>query len=237
MHSNKPQSPENSEESVDVTLSGKTTEALRDAIITGELPPGTKLNEPRLAEQYQVSRGPLREAIQKLVSMRLVTHVPHQGARVATLEPNDVMELYDLREALEGKAAALAAQNMSDEAISELKSLLEVHRQHHSNNSGEYMLTEGDVDFHYLIIKGSGNRMLTDQLCNELYHLIRMFRYQTSRFKSRSDRALVEHEQLIYAIEQRDSQMAEMVMRRHIVRAKESIREFLNTTSPEKINE
>ena len=230
MHPKKAPTPDKSSENVDATLSGKTTKALRDAIIMGDLPPGTKLNEPKLAEQYQVSRGPLREAIQKLVSMRLVTHVPHQGARVATLELNDIIELYELREVLEGKAAALAAQNMSDNAIEELKNLLDVHRQHHASNSGEYMVTEGDVDFHYQIIKGSGNRMLTHQLCNELYHLIRMFRYQTSRFKSRSERALVEHEQLIYAIEQRDSQLAEMVMRHHIVRAKESILNFLTTS-------
>jgi len=65
--------------------------------------------------------------------------------------------------------------------------------------------------------------MLTNQLCNELYHLIRMFRFQTSRYKKRSNRALVEHEQLLYAIENRDSLMAEMLMRRHISRAKESI--------------
>lgn len=234
MHSNKAQEIADTNENVDSTLSGKTTKALRDAIIMGELPPGSKLNEPKLADKYQVSRGPLREAIQKLVSMRLVTHVPHQGARVATLELDNIIELYELREALEGKAAALAAQNMSDAAINQLKDLLEVHRQHHATNSGEYMVTEGDVDFHYQIIKGCGNRMLTDQLCNELYHLIRMFRYQTSRFKSRSDRALVEHEQLIYAIEQRDSQMAEMVMRHHIVRAKESIVTFLTSSRTEK---
>jgi len=86
------------------------------------------------------------------------------------------------------------------------------------------MQAEGDFDFHYHIIKGSGNAMLTNQLCNELYHLIRMFRFQTSRYKKRSDRALIEHEQLLYAIENRDSLMAEMLMRRHISRAKDSIR-------------
>ena len=212
----------------DKTLSGQTTYALREAIIKGDIAPGEKLNEPRLAEQFSVSRGPLREAIRRLVAMGLVTHVPHQGASVVTLELNSIMELYDVREALEGKAAALAAKNMSNDDIERLKELLEVHRAHHENNEGEYMNAEGDFDFHYQIIKGSGNAMLTKQLCNELYHLIRMFRYQTSRFKARSNRALIEHQQLIYAIEQRDSQMAEMVMRHHIARAKQSIEDFLS---------
>jgi DNA-binding GntR family transcriptional regulator len=218
-------------ELADKTLSGQTTVALREAIIKGIIAPGEKLNEPKLAEQYKVSRGPLREAIRRLVAMRLVRHVPHIGATVVTLDLADVMELYEVREALEGKAAGLAAQNMSAEQIVELRGLLHVHRDHYESNAGEYMQAEGDFDFHYQIIKGSGNALLREQLCDELYHLIRMFRYQTSRFKTRSNSALVEHEQLIYAIEQRDSVMAEMLMRRHIARAKESIKQAL--TEPE----
>jgi len=217
----------------DTTLSGQTTKALREAIITGEISPGEKLNEPKLAEQFQVSRGPLREAIRRLVAMRLVRHVPHIGASVVTLELTDIMELYDVREALEGKAAALAAQNMSTADINKLKDLLQVHRQHCEQHSGEYMQTEGDFDFHYQIIKGSGNQLLTEQLCDELYHLIRMFRFQTSQFKSRSNRALIEHEQLIYAIEQRDPELAEILMRKHIARAKASIKAALTNTDAE----
>jgi DNA-binding GntR family transcriptional regulator len=215
----------------DKTLSGQTTTALREAIISGKIPAGEKLNEPRLAEQFKVSRGPLREAIRRLVAMRLVRHVPHQGATVVTLELDSIMELYDVREALEGKAAALAAQNMSAQEIEQLRSLLAVHREHFDSTDGEHMQAEGDFDFHYQIIKGSGNRLLVHQLCNELYHLIRMFRVQTSRFKARSNRALTEHQQLLDAIEQRDSALAEMVMRHHVSRAKASIREFLSDSS------
>ncbi|HAU69566.1 MAG TPA: GntR family transcriptional regulator [Gammaproteobacteria bacterium] len=211
----------------DSTLSGRTTVALREAIITGQITAGEKLNEPRLAEQFSVSRGPLREAIRRLVSMRLVTYVPNQGASVVTLDPQSIIDLYEVREALEGKAAALAARNMSEQDIAKLHDLLEIHRHHHQSNSGEYMMTEGDFDFHYQVILGSGNQLLINQLCDELYHLIRMFRYQTSRVKARSDSALIEHEQLIYAIEHRDSTMAELVMRHHISRARLSIQETL----------
>lgn len=212
----------------DKTLSGLTTKALREAIVTGQIAPGEKLNEPKLAEQFKVSRGPLREAIRRLVAMRLVRHVPHVGATVVTLDLDDIVELYEVREVLEGKAAGLAAVNMSADQIEGLHKLLQVHREHYESNAGEYMQAEGDFDFHYQIINGSGNALLTRQLCDELYHLIRMFRYQTSRFKARSNRALIEHEQLVYAIEQRDPQMAEMLMRRHIARAKDSIKQSLS---------
>ena len=107
----------------DKTLSGQTTVALREAIIKGDIAPGEKLNEPKLAEQFQVSRGPLREAIRRLVAMRLVKHIPHVGATVVTLELESILELYDVREALEGKAAALAAENMSTQDIAKLASI------------------------------------------------------------------------------------------------------------------
>ena len=68
----------------DRTLSDKTTTALREAIVNGTIAAGEKLNEPRLAEQFNVSRGPLREAIRRLVAMRLVTYVPHQGCLLYT---------------------------------------------------------------------------------------------------------------------------------------------------------
>jgi len=215
----------------DKTLSGQTTAALREAIVKGRITPGEKLNEPSLAEQFSVSRGPLREAIRRLVAMGLVTHTPHVGATVVTLELSSIIDLYEVREVLEGKAAALAAVNMTTEQIDGLHQVLKLHRQHYENNAGEYMQAEGDFDFHYQIINGSGNTLLKKQLCDELYHLIRMFRYQTSRFKARSNNALVEHEQLIYAIEQRDPNMAEMLMRGHIARAKESIKHYHPSSS------
>ncbi|NNC99409.1 MAG: GntR family transcriptional regulator [Gammaproteobacteria bacterium] len=215
----------------DKTLSGRTTRALREAIINGDIPAGEKLNEPRLAEQFKVSRGPLREAIRRLVAIRLVHYIPNQGATVVTLDRQSIMDLYEVREVLEGKAAALAARSMNSADIAKLRELLEVHRQHYQSTDGEYLQTGGDFDFHYRIIKGSGNVLLINQLCNELYHLIRMFRVQTSRFKTRSNRALTEHSHLLDAIEQRDSQLAEVVMRHHINRAKESIRKYLNETS------
>lgn len=216
----------------DKTLSGLTTTALREAIINGEITAGEKLNEPKLAAQFKVSRGPLREAIRRLVAMHLVNHVPHHGATVVSLKLDDVMELYEVREALEGQAAALAAQNMSNSDIQKLRQLLELHRHHCKSNAGDYIQAKGDFDFHYQLIKGCGNQMLINQLCDELYHLIRMVRTQTSRFAATSNRALTEHAQLTDAIEQRDSEMAEIVMRHHIRRAREAIRQHMNNTNP-----
>jgi len=211
------------EENLVGTLSSRITATLRNAIVSGEIAPGAKISEPKLSEQLEVSRGPLREAIRRLEMMHLVSHVPHEGVRVFKPDFSQVLEIYQVREALEGMAAGLAAQHMSTEGIDELHRLLEVHEQFIRSNAGEYMQQEGDFDFHYRFIQGSGNQFLINQLCGELYHLIRMVRNQGSRGSGRSNHALRDHQQLVYAIERRDVQLAEMTVRHHIGRAREHL--------------
>ncbi len=207
---------------VDFTLTSKIAATLREGIVRGEIVPGTKLSEPKLAEQFQTSRGPIREAVRRLEMMGLVRHVAHEGVRVITLSLQEVVDVYHVREALEGKAAALAARNMTEDELNDLSSLFEMHCEHQSN-TGSYMQADGDFDFHYKIIQGSKNQFLIRQLCEELYHLIRMFRHRSARFEHRANVAIVEHQQLLYAIQQRDEQLAEIMMRRHIARAREDI--------------
>jgi DNA-binding GntR family transcriptional regulator len=206
----------------DQTITSDISEKLINAIVNGEIAPGSKLSEPKLAQQFNISRGPLREAIRRLEGLNLVYHVPREGVKVVTLELKEIIEIYHVREALEGLAAGLAARNMEQQDIDELHKLLALHEQYIDDN-GEYFRQEGDFDFHYKIIQGSKNQLLIKQLCHELYHLVRMFRYQTRKLKFRTQQALIEHKQLVNAIEQRDEQLAELLMRRHISRARENI--------------
>ena len=210
------------------TLATDITKKLRDAIVRGHIEPGSKLSEPKLATEYAVSRGPLREAIRRLESINLVQYVPHEGARVITLDLERVVEIYHVREALEGKAAALAARNMDAEQIENLRQLLDLAQKHMKSSGGEYLQADADIDFHYQVIQGSQNRVLVRTLCEELYYLLRMYRYQSSLQPARSKQAFSEHQHLVYAIEQRDEQLAEMVMRKHIVRARENIEKKLS---------
>jgi len=205
------------------TLGSHITSTLRNAIVCGDLKPGTKLSEPKLAKEYNISRGPLREAIRRLESMKLVKYVPREGARVTVLDLPQVIEIYHIREALESKAAALAARNISDEGIAKLKNLLTIAEQHMAASGGAYIQADVDIDFHYQVIQSSGNQMLIHTLCEELYYLIRMYRYQSARQPSRSQNAFKEHQHLVMALEQRDEELAEMIMRKHIVRARENI--------------
>ncbi|ASG08739.1 GntR family transcriptional regulator [Vibrio anguillarum] len=199
------------------TKSENLTEYLIEAIVEGRIAPGSKISEPELAKRFQVSRGPLREAIMRVEGLGLIERVSHVGARVIELSPGKLVELYAVREALEGMAARLAARNISPSELQGLEALLSTHSNHIEQVEGaSYFHQHGDFDFHYRIIKASRNHKLVTLLCDELYHLLRMYRYQSPRSHSRPKEALDEHKYILQAIKNRDEELAEMLMRRHI---------------------
>ncbi|WP_373455397.1 GntR family transcriptional regulator [Vibrio splendidus] len=180
------------------TKSENLTEYLVEAIVNGELAPGSKISEPELAKRFEVSRGPLREAIMRVEGLGLIERIPHVGARVITFSADKLLELYAVREALEGMAARLAARHITQEELIGLEGLLSTHSKHIDEVEGSsYFHQHGDFDFHYRIIKASRNSKLISLLCDELYHLLRMYRYQSPRAQSRPKEALDEHTRVI----------------------------------------
>ena len=199
------------------TLAERVFQELQQAIVRGELAPGSKITEPGLSRTYGISRGPLREAMRRLEVHRLIERVPHVGARVVKLSMQELLELFDVREALESMAARLAASNMTAEEIAGLREVLAVHEQQADLRKGEaYYQREGDLDFHYRIVQGSHNRMLVTMLCDDLYYLVRLYRTQFSASGSRPQRAFQEHHRIVDAIEAGDGELAELLMRRHV---------------------
>jgi len=211
------------------TLSEKVFTDLKNAIIAGEIAQGAKITEDELAKKYGISRGPLREAIRQLEAIRLLTRIPHAGMRVVVLTPEMMQEIYIVREALEGMSARLAAQNMSDEDIRSLKELLINHENNIDQSKGkQYFQHEGDLDFHFRIAQASQNQLLIDLLSSELYQLLRMCRHRSSQTPERPVHALIEHKQITEAIANRDSELAELLMRRHISGAWKIVQILLN---------
>jgi len=199
------------------TLSEQVFHTLKEAIISGELAQGSKITEDKLAKKYGISRGPLREAIRNLESLRLLVRIPHAGTRVVTLTLKMIEEIYVVREALEGMSARLAALQMSDMEIEQLQQLLKTHESNiHESSGKEYFQREGDLDFHYCIAKASNNDWLMQLLGSELYQLLRMCRYRSSQAPERPLIALTEHKQIVAAIASHDAELAELLMRRHI---------------------
>lgn len=203
-------------------------ERIEAAIISGALEPGSRLSEQALAASLGVSRGPLREAIRRLEGRKLLQRTPNIGVRVAALSMKDLNELLQVREALEGMAAALAAKNMTDAEIAALKGLLEKHGQQKSVQEGKgYYQESKDFDFHFRIVTGSRNERLQEMLMGDLYHLLRIYRYKSSTKPGRAQQALQEHEAIVAAIARRDSAAAETAMREHLRAARVYVEEQL----------
>jgi DNA-binding GntR family transcriptional regulator len=205
-------------------MAERVFEAIQDAIVRGDIAPGSRLAEPELARHYGVSRGPLREALQRLESRHLVERVPHVGARVAALSFDRLIDIYRAREALEGMACRLATEQGAAAEIGALEELLEEHAALGEVREGRgYFQQEGDLDFHFRIARASGNSILEQLLCEELYHLMRMYRYKFSGFEGRPRQALDDHRRIVAAMREGDADFAELLMRRHIAGARRTI--------------
>lgn len=210
-----------------ITSSDKTFLQLRLAIVEGDIKAGSKLSEAELSTKYNVSRAVIREAINRLEKCHLVERKANVGARVVSLSMLGLVELYQVRESLEGMAARLAAKNMTENEINELKELLNSHFEK-VKGSESYYQEAGDVDFHYRVILGSKNNHLISMLVDGLYHLIRMYRVQLGMAGPRVTTAYDEHKNIVNAIANRDEELAEILMRRHITYSKNNIESKLS---------
>lgn len=207
-----------------VTAADRVLQELLRAIVAGEIAPGTKISEPELAKRFDLSRAPLREALARLERCHLLERTPNAGARVVKLSTENLLSLYQLREELEGLACRLAASQMSDIEIREMQDLLDQHLSSQRVREGEsYYQEAGDLDFHYRIILGSKNPYLINILTDELYHLMRMYRVQLGMNGPRVSRAFDEHKAIINAIANRDGELADLLMRRHIAASRRNI--------------
>jgi DNA-binding GntR family transcriptional regulator len=214
------------------TIADRIFIELRDSIVEGVIQAGSKISEPELSQRFDVSRASLREALGRLERCNLVTRKANVGARVASLSSDGLLEIYHVREALEGMSARLAAENMSAQEIKALQELLTMHQQSVAqNDDAAYFQKEGDLDFHYRIVQGSHNSRLIGLLCNDLYHQMRMYRYQFGMQSRRAKPALLEHGHIVDAIADHDAEMAELLMRRHIRSSRKNVEQLLKATN------
>jgi DNA-binding GntR family transcriptional regulator len=190
-------------------------ELLLSDIEEGDLPPGTRLREAELAERLNLSRTPVREALKRLELQGLVTHEPHHGAVVASLEYGQMTELYLLREVLEGTAAALAAQHATAVEIDVLQAMVARDR----GLTGEpRQLARTNREFHQQLRDTAGNRFLGAALDN-LRLSLALLAGTTLGAPGRAAFAVEEHATIVAQIAARDPAGAEEAARFHIRQA------------------
>lgn len=200
-------------------------ETLREAIINGVLKPGERLMEVQLAEELGVSRTPVREAIRKLELENFVVMIPHKGAYVAGISLKDIADVFEIRAALEGLAAAAAAERITDEELEELERILVRKAEIIEANDLE-KLVEVDTQFHELLYKASRNDRLV-QIINNLHEQIQRFRSTTLAYPGRMREALEEHKKIVEAISERNAALAQQLAQEHIENAENSMLESL----------
>ena len=223
LHALASQSPE-AAQNANSLLADSLFERLCEAIVTGKIAPGSKLSEPRLASQYGVSRGPLREAIRRLEERKLVTRLPRQGVRVIVPTSKMADELFQIREVLDGLAAREAARHATGEEVAELRAMLGRHAQALGQpDAVRYWQETANADFHFYIARIGRSQSLFDLLCGEYYTLFRMFRLRQHIQPGRAQRALIEHERIVDAIADNDGELAELLMRRHIASSRKGL--------------
>ncbi|WP_298447438.1 GntR family transcriptional regulator [uncultured Marinobacter sp.] len=206
------------------TRADEAFDCLQTAIVKGDLVPGDKIGELDLCSRFELTRGPLREALGRLESRGLLVRRPHAGVRVVSLSTTELVELYRIREIMEGLAARQAAERMTDQEIADLQATLDAHETMIDEAHGQaYYQAEGDYDFHHRIATGSRNAKLAQMLLGDLYYMVRMYRYRLSTSAGRPHRALGEHRRIVEAIAQRDGELAEFLMKRHINAARKNI--------------
>ena len=202
------------------SLVSEAFDKLVEAITAGEFEPGQKLSESELARQLGISRGPLREALNRLEG-KLVTRTPRLGVRVVDFSRAVTEQFLFIREALEGMAARLAAEHATRQQIDMLDELVSHDENRPVAADGQaYFTGRADEDFHFAVARASRCDKLEQMLLDEVYYQLRIHRVRNSTRPGRVKAALVEHRQIVSALQARDPDEAERVMRLHVRNAR-----------------
>ncbi len=186
-----------------------------------------RLDERRLAEELGVSRTPIREALARLEHEGLVRTVPRRGVFVVRKTREEIMEIITAWAALESAAAGLLTKNATDEDIAELRKLFATFGKDGSMAAHIDEYSEANLAFHKRILSLSGSRLLVDMAGNLLIHM-EAFRRRAIREDQRYNRSIIDHLQIIEALEARDTGLAERLVREHALDLARHIAEHMD---------
>lgn len=196
-------------------------ERLREAILNGELEPGSKLSIPALAQRLAVSRSPIVAAVQRLTQDGLAIEEPRKGAIVTLISVPELLRLYEIREVLEGLSARLTAERATPASIKEMGEVLDRHEA--AVVAGDQASRqEENVRFHRLIRDAAENPELSRWL-EAIQSQVKLAMRRTGVYMDDVELTVREHRAILQAIESRDGDAAERVARIHIRRVREKL--------------
>lgn len=206
------------------SLHDEVAARLRERIFAGEWAAGSFLDEVKLAEEMDISRTPLREALKVLTAEGLVRHEPRRGCFVAEVTEQDLDEIFPVLALLEGRCAYEAAQNASDADLAALEDLHDkLNRHAKAKRINEYYAANFAI--HEAIITLADNRWLAGVI-GDLRKIVKLARLQQLHAPGRLEQSLAEHMAVFAALKARDPEGADAAMRTHLTRQREALREL-----------
>lgn len=192
-------------------------EIIRDRIVFGQYPPGMSLSEKALCKEFGVSRTPLREAIQKLVDLKLVTVIPRFGTNVTQIDIHEIRSAFEVKIRLEGLAGELAAMRVESDQLEELDRLIKeaVRGDQKDENRRHNRLIEIDSHFHTIIHQAAQNPILQEFLDNLHYRCARLWNSSLNDVVPNEE--IIDQLRSVYnALERKDPESARKHMERHV---------------------
>jgi DNA-binding GntR family transcriptional regulator len=200
------------------TVQQEVVEKLRSAILSGIFQPGNRLVETQLCDSLGVSRPSLREALRSLQAERLIEIVPNRGPQIPVLSWRDAEEIYEVRELLEGEAAARCAANIGDEDIAELSDRLEDFRRASRRGDSADQVTTA-TEFYAVILRNSGNKII-EQTLGGLLARVNFLRGRSMSLQDRAKASYEEMKAIFVAIQGRNPDKARKCAQLHVVNAR-----------------
>ena len=206
----------------------EVAERLRQRIFAHELPPGSWIDEQALAEQYGISRTPLREALKVLAAEGLVTLKPRRGCYVTEISEQDLDDIFPLLAILEGRCAFEATRKAKADDLVRLEAIHTILEQSAAKGQIDRFF-EANQEFHAAVQKLAGNRWVT-QVIADLRKVMKLTRMHSLSSEGRVEQSLQEHAAILAAMKAQDADTAQQAMHDHLL----SGRQALARLKPEK---
>jgi len=189
-------------------------ETLEQLVFSGEYKDGQRLDEIKLAEQFRVSRTPIREALQRLVSSGMAEQIPRRGVFIRQPGPVELMEMFETMAELEAACGRLAASRITDDGLQALVDANEACQRAIKEQDHARYYAENEI-FHQTIYRGAANRYLEKQALS-LQNRLQPYRKVQLRFRGRMDQSMAEHVAIVGALRDGDAERAANTLRGHV---------------------
>jgi len=199
---------------MDIRRADKIAETLEQLVFSGTYRDGERLDELKLADQFNVSRTPIREALHVLVSSGLAEQIPRRGVFVRQPGPVELMEMFETMAELEAACGRLAATRITEDGLAQLVAANVSCQQAVENLDHDLYYTENER-FHQIIYRGSANSYLEKQAL-QLQNRLRAYRKMQLRFRGRLDQSMAEHLEIVTALQNEDAEGAANALRSHV---------------------